>query len=118
MTNTPSGAPRGAFAVFANGPFRWFTIAGTLWMMADNIEHVISYWVVFEEFDSPVLGGYAVISHWAPFLLGGVYFGALADRFEVDQFDDGAAVYLIVTDDESRHLASARLLMPRRTCME
>ncbi len=35
---------------------------------------------------------------------------ALADRFEVDQFDDGAAVYLIVTDDESRHLASARLL--------
>ena len=58
-------------------------------MMADNIEHVISYWVVFEEFDSPVLGGYAVISHWAPFLLGGVYFGALADRY------DGRKLFLI-----------------------
>lgn len=34
----------------------------------------------------------------------------LADRFELDQFDDGTAVYLIVTDGESRHLASARLL--------
>jgi MFS family permease len=51
-------------------------------MMADNIEHVISYWVVFEEFESPALGGYAVVSHWAPYLLGGVFFGALADRYD------------------------------------
>jgi len=89
MTNTSPSARPSAFAVFANSPFRWFTIAGTLWMMADNIEHVISYWVVFEEFDSPVLGGYAVISHWAPFLIGGVYFGALADRY------DGRKLFLI-----------------------
>ena len=34
----------------------------------------------------------------------------LADRYEVDQFDDGNAVYLILTDTEQRHLASARLL--------
>lgn len=34
----------------------------------------------------------------------------LAGRFEVDQFDDGNAVYLIVTDREEAHLASARLL--------
>jgi MFS family permease len=89
MTDTLSGASRGAFAVFSNAAFRWFTIAGTLWMMADNIEHVISYWVLFDKFDSPLLGGYAVISHWAPFLLGGVYFGALADKY------DGRKLFLI-----------------------
>jgi MFS family permease len=53
-----------------------------LWMMGDNIEHVISYWVIFKEFDSPALGGYAVISHWAPFLLGSVFAGSLADRYD------------------------------------
>lgn len=34
----------------------------------------------------------------------------LAGRFEVDQFDNARATYLIVTDSERRHLASARLL--------
>jgi MFS family permease len=51
-------------------------------MLADNIEHVISYWVMFQKFHSPALGGFAVISHWAPFLLFSVYSGALADRFD------------------------------------
>ena len=51
-------------------------------MMADNVEHVISYWVIHEQFNSPALGGYAVVSHWLPFLIGGVYLGALADRFD------------------------------------
>ncbi len=41
----------------------------------------------------------------------------LAGRFEVDQFDDGEAVYLIVTDRESRHLASARLLDTTRPAL-
>lgn len=41
----------------------------------------------------------------------------LADRFEVDQFDDGQAVYLIVTDQECRHLASARLLDTTRPAL-
>ncbi|HEV2597946.1 acyl-homoserine-lactone synthase [Sphingopyxis sp.] len=35
---------------------------------------------------------------------------ALADRFELDQFDDIYANYLIVTDRAGQHLASARLL--------
>jgi acyl-homoserine lactone synthase len=35
---------------------------------------------------------------------------ALADRFELDQFDDEHAIYLIVTDGVAEHLASARLL--------
>jgi MFS family permease len=51
-------------------------------MLADNTEHVISYWVIFQKFHSPALGGFAVISHWAPFLLFSVYCGALADRFD------------------------------------
>src|ERR1700737_4932453 len=51
-------------------------------MLADNIEHVISYWVIFQKFHSPALGGFAVISHWAPFLLFSVHAGALADRFD------------------------------------
>lgn len=38
----------------------------------------------------------------------------LADRFEVDQFDDGHATYLILVDAARRHLASARLLPTTR----
>jgi MFS family permease len=53
-----------------------------LWLMADNIEHVISYWVLFDKFDSPMLGGYAVVSHWAPYLLLGAVSGAIADRYD------------------------------------
>ena len=48
-------------------------------MMADNIEHVISYWVVFQKFHSPALAGFAVISHWLPFLMFSVASGALAE---------------------------------------
>jgi MFS family permease len=49
---------------------------------ADNIEHVISYWVIFQAFHSPTLAGFAVISHWVPFLLFSVHAGALADRYD------------------------------------
>lgn len=38
----------------------------------------------------------------------------LGDRFEVDQFDDEHAIYLVVTDPAGRHLASARLLPTTR----
>ena len=51
-------------------------------MMADSVEHVISYWVVFQKFQSPALGGYAVLSHWLPMLFFGVFMGALADRYD------------------------------------
>ena len=51
-------------------------------MMADSIEHVISYWIMYEKFHSPALAGFAVVSHWLPFLLFSVWSGALADRFE------------------------------------
>ena len=52
-------------------------------MMADNIEHVISYWVIFQKFHSAALGGFAVVSHWVPFLLFAGYTGGLADRFDI-----------------------------------
>jgi len=38
----------------------------------------------------------------------------LAGRFEVDQFDDENAQYLVLTDSRERHLASARLLPTMR----
>jgi MFS family permease len=91
LTSTDSAAPaqdiarrekRALFPALQHRHFRWFFGATMLAMMADNIEHVISYWVLFEKFQSPVLAGFAVISHWLPFLLLSVYFGALADRHD------------------------------------
>lgn len=38
----------------------------------------------------------------------------LDGRFEVDQFDDGHAVYLLVSDRQGSHLGSARLLPTSR----
>jgi MFS family permease len=75
--------PRRAFTSFANRDFRIFFLASSAAMMADNIEHVISYWVIFQKFHSPALGAFAVVSHWAPFLLLGGYTGGLADRLDI-----------------------------------
>ncbi len=63
-------------------PYRAQFVAYVLAMMADNIEHVISYWVVFQKFHSPALAGFAVLSHWLPFLLFSVAVGGLADRYD------------------------------------
>jgi MFS family permease len=62
--------------------YRRYFALGLMAMTADNIEHVISYWVIFQKFHSPALGGFAVISHWVPFLLFSVYAGGLADRYD------------------------------------
>jgi MFS family permease len=51
-------------------------------MMADSVEHVISYWILFQKFHSPALGGFAMLSHWLPFLFFSVWSGAAADRFD------------------------------------
>ncbi len=59
-----------------------YLVGSALAMTADSIEHVISYWMVFQKFQSPALGGYAVMSHWLPFLLFSVSAGSLADRFD------------------------------------
>ncbi|MCZ6562629.1 MAG: MFS transporter [Deltaproteobacteria bacterium] len=71
-----------AFAALRHRDFRGYFVTSMLSMMADNIEHVISYWVIFQLFHSRVLAGFAVISHWIPFLFLSMYSGALADRFD------------------------------------
>jgi MFS family permease len=82
-TSTPVAvAPRRSFAAMANGGFRMHFATFFLAMMADNIEHVISYWMMWQKFHSPALGGFAVISHWLPYLLFSVAAGALGDRFD------------------------------------
>jgi MFS family permease len=62
--------------------FRVFFVTYMVSMMADNIEHVISYYVAFGKFHSTALAGFAVISHWVPFLGFSVVVGALNDRFD------------------------------------
>ncbi len=86
---TPAPGPAGAparppesFAALRHGGFRAYFVTYALAMTADNVEHVISYWVMFQKFQSPALAGFAVVSHWLPFLLFSVYSGALADRFD------------------------------------
>jgi len=80
---TSTGAAnRVAFAALHHKDFRAYFVTTALAMMADNIEHVISYWLLYQKFHSPVLAGFAVLSHWTPFLLFAVYFGAMADRYD------------------------------------
>ena len=64
-TPTPTPVPHLSFAALRHPGYRAYFITSALAMMADNIEHVISYWVAYEKFRSPGLGGFAVISHWA-----------------------------------------------------
>jgi MFS family permease len=75
-------AKRVAFAALHHRDYRRYFFVIMASQMGDNIEHVISYWLLFQKFHSPVLGGFAVISHWTPFLFFSVYFGALADRHD------------------------------------
>jgi MFS family permease len=75
--------PKGpSFAALRHRGFRVYFVASALAMMADSVEHVISYWMMFQEFHSEALGGFAVISHWVPFLLFSVPVGALSDRVD------------------------------------
>ena len=78
----PAPAPARSFAALRIRGYQAHFGTYLLAMMADNIEHVISYWMAFQEFHSPALGGFAVLSHWLPFLLFSVPAGALADRFD------------------------------------
>jgi MFS family permease len=71
-----------SFPALRHAGFRAYFFASALAMMADSIEHVISYWVMFQKFQSQSLAGFAVVSHWLPFLFFSVYAGALADRFD------------------------------------
>jgi MFS family permease len=95
----PTPAPKHrAFKAFANRDFRIYFFAATAAMMADNIEHVISYFVLFQKFHSPALGAFAVVSHWVPYLLLGAFSGRLADRFDIRRLIQiGMALYIGVS---------------------
>jgi MFS family permease len=81
-TAAPTAPAKRSFAAMRHGGFRVQFITFVFAMMADNIEHVISYWMMFQKFHSPALAGFAIVSHWLPFLLFSVAAGALTDRFD------------------------------------
>ena len=84
------------FAALRNPDCRPYLFGTGLAMMADNVEHVITYWVLWEKFHSPALAGFEVISHWVPFLLFSVYFGSLADRYDCRRVIQAAQVLFML----------------------
>jgi MFS family permease len=93
---TPPAEPHKSFAALRHPQYRLYFITTALAMMADNIEHVISYWVLYEKFHSPTLAGIAILTHWLPFLLFSVYSGALADRFDNRRIIQGAMLLYMI----------------------
>ncbi len=89
-------APPAKFAALRNADCRPYLFGAALAMMADNIEHVITYWVLWQKFRSPALTGFEVISHWVPFLLFSVYFGSLADRYDCRRLIQAAQVLFML----------------------
>src|ERR1700739_1105843 len=95
-----AAASRGSrsFAAMRPPGFRAQFSTFVLAMMADNIEHVISYWVMYQKFHSPALGGFAIVSHWLPFLLFWVAAGAPADRLDPRRvIQCGMALFIIAS---------------------
>jgi MFS family permease len=71
-----------SFAALRHPAYRAYLVGNMLAMMADSIEHAISYWVISHKFGSPLLGGFASFAHWAPFIFFSVWAGSLADRYD------------------------------------
>lgn len=70
------------FAALRAPWYKSYLTGGSLLMSGDNAEHAITYLVMWRLFESPLLAGFAVISHWLPHLLFSIPFGGLADRFD------------------------------------
>jgi MFS family permease len=94
-TSSTLPAPR-AFGALGLPGYRAYLGTFMLTMMADNVEHVISYWVCFQKFHSPALGGFAVVSHWLPYLVFSVAVGSLNDRFDSRRIIQLGALLFIV----------------------
>ena len=89
---------RVSFGALRQPHFRAYFTYTMLAMMADNIEHVISYWVIYDLFRWEQLQGFAVISHWSPFLLLSWYVGLLSDRFDCRRVIQWAMIlYFVLT---------------------
>jgi len=89
---------RRAFGALAVRGYPMFLFTFFMTMMADNVEHVISYWVAFQKFHSAALGGFAVVAHWLPFLLFSVAVGGLNDRVDSRRLIQiGGAIFMCVS---------------------
>lgn len=77
MTDAP-----GNFSALRDPGFRTFVLLSAAAMLADNVEHVITYYAAFRRFHSTTLGGFAVIAHWVPYLVLSIPVGVLTDRFD------------------------------------
>jgi MFS family permease len=87
-----------SFPALRQPVFRAYFFGAASLMMADSIEHVISYWMMWQKFHSPALAGFAVISHWVPFLLFAIWSGGLADRHDPRRIIQlGMAVFMAVS---------------------
>ena len=82
MTSTSRASETKSFAALRHPGFRAFWTGAILATTADSVEHVVSYWMIYQKFHSPALGGFAIFSHWVPFLFFSVWSGALADRYD------------------------------------
>lgn len=97
MTTAPPPRHK-AFSALSMPGYRAYLATLALTMMADNIEHVISYWIMFRKFQSEELGGFAVIAHWLPYLGFSVWVGALNDRFDSRRIiQAGALLFMFVS---------------------
>jgi MFS family permease len=87
-----------SFPALRQPVFRAYFFGAASLMMADSIEHVISYWMMYQKFHSPALAGFAVISHWVPFLFFSIWSGGLADRHDPRRIIQvGMAVFMGVS---------------------
>jgi hypothetical protein len=75
-------APAVRFPALRIPEFRAYWVTSTVAMLADNIEHVVGYWLLWELTHSPFWLGYALFAHWFPFVLVSLHAGAWADRFD------------------------------------
>jgi MFS family permease len=106
----PGSSPPRAFGALSLPGYRVYLVTFALTMMADNVEHVISYWVAFQKFHSPALGGFAVVSHWVPYLVFSVAVGALNDRFDSRRIiQAGAVLFALVSAGWGYFLATDSL---------
>lgn len=98
MAEKISEPDRRSYAALRYPEARAYLVFAAMAMMADHIEHAISYWMIFAEFKSPALGGFAIVSHWVPFLLGSVWAGALADRYDPRRIIQiGMSLFMLVS---------------------
>jgi MFS family permease len=70
------------FAALRAPWYKGYWVGGSLMMGGDNLEHAVTYWVMWQTFHSPLLAGLAVLTHWLPHLFFSIPLGALADRFD------------------------------------